>query len=167
MVTAKTQISESEYFKMRFEDLEPEFVHGELIERSMPTSIHAWLTHLLSMRLHGAGFCLVGVRCQAARDVIRIPDIAVFQSFPQERLPTSPPFLVLEIISPDDRFYDVMRKLGEYWAWGVGHVWIVEPDIQRFHVYDSGSLLEVKQFELPALNIRIDAKELFAEAIAP
>jgi hypothetical protein len=57
-----------------------------------------------------------------------------------------------------------MRKLGEYWAWGVSHIWIVEPDIQRFHVYDSGSLLEVKQFELPALNIRIDAKELFAEA---
>jgi hypothetical protein len=56
-----TLLTADQYLKMHFENLEPEFVHGELVERTIPNSIHAWLTHLLSMRVHGAGFCLIGV----------------------------------------------------------------------------------------------------------
>jgi Uma2 family endonuclease len=158
-----TQLTADQYLKMHFEDLEPEFVHGELIERPMPTSLHAWLTHLLSMRLHRAGFCLAGVRCRLPEDVFRIPDLEVFTTFP-ERIPTSPPLIVVEIISPDDRYSDLMKKLDGYRAWGVEHIWIVEPETRKFHVYESRGLIEAKQFELPEAGIRITADELFAEA---
>jgi Uma2 family endonuclease len=153
-----------QYLKMHFEDLEPEFVRGELIERSMPTSIHAWLTHLLSMRLHGAGFCLIGVRCQLASDVIRIPDLAVFRSFPQERVPASPPLLVVEIVSPDDRHEELLRKLDQYREWGVEHIRVVQPELRKLHVYDARGLTEVSQFELAEAGVRIAAEQLFAEA---
>ncbi len=158
-----TQLTADQYLKMHFEELEPEFVHGELIERPMPTSLHAWLTHLLSMRLHEAGFCLAGVRCRLPEDVFRIPDLAVFATFP-ERIPTSPPLIVVEIISPDDRYYDLMKKLDGYRAWGVHHIWIVEPETRKFHVYESRGLIEAQQFELSEAGIRIAADELFAEA---
>jgi Uma2 family endonuclease len=160
-----TQLTVDQYLKMHFEDLEPEFVHGDLIERAMPTSIHAWLTHLLSMRLHGAGFCLVGVRCQLAEDVIRIPDLAVFSTFPK-RVPASPPSIVVEITSPDDRHEELLRKLDQYRAWGVEHIWVVTPELKKLHVYDSRGLTEMSQFELTDANIRIAADELFAETSA-
>jgi Uma2 family endonuclease len=151
-----------QYLKMHFEDREPEFVRGELIERSMPTSMHAWLTHLLSMRLHGAGFCLIGVRCCLAEDVIRIPDLALFDRFPP-RVPVSPPMLVIEITSPDDRLEEMLLKLDQYLEWGVEHIWVVQPELKKFHVYDVRGLTEVRQFELA--DLRIDRDQLFAEAI--
>jgi Uma2 family endonuclease len=168
VVTANTQISESEYFKMHFEDLEPEFVLGELIERPMPTLIHGWLQVLLSIRLRVAGFPVVAVRMRLATGVIRIPDVALFVgSLPTEQVPTHPPFVVIEITSPDDRYREILRKLEDYRIWGVQHIWVIQPELRKFHIYESGTLREVGQFELTDSNIQIDANELFAEATAP
>jgi Uma2 family endonuclease len=153
-----------QYVNAHFDQPEPEFVHGELIQRSMPTAIHAWLAHLLSMRLHAAGFCLVTVRLRIAEDVIRIPDLAVFREFPRDRAPARPPLIVVEIVSPDDRHGELLRKLSEYCEWGVAHIWVVEPELEKLFVYDSRGLWEVKQFE--SANLRIAAEELFAEPTA-
>jgi Uma2 family endonuclease len=161
-----TQLTADQYLKMHFEELEPEFVHGELVERPMPTSLHGRLHYLLALRLQNAGFGMIGVRMRLADDVIRIPDLAFFREPTEERIPTSPPLIVVEIISPDDRYYEPMKKLDEYRTWGVENIWIVEPDLKKFHVYDSGGLIEAKQFELPGAGIRIPADELFAEATA-
>jgi Uma2 family endonuclease len=129
-MTSTALVTADQYLKMHFENLEPEFVHGELVERTMPNSIHAWLTHLLSMRLHEAGFCLIGVRCRLAEDLIRIPDLAVFRTFP-ERVPSSPPLLVIEIASPDDRYLEVLAKLEDYRIWGVRHIWTIPAGAQE------------------------------------
>jgi Uma2 family endonuclease len=163
-MASTTSLTVEEYLSTAYE-YEPEFVDGEIIERAMPTVIHAWLTHLLSLRLHGAGFCLIDCRMRPAKDTIRIPDLSVFHEFPAERVPSSPPFVALEIISPDDRHEDLLRKLQDYRAWGVEHIWVVEPRLKEFHVFDSQGLREVKAFEIPGL--RIDAAELFAEALKP
>jgi len=75
--------------------------------------------------------------------------------------------VVIEITSPDDRHVEVLRKLEDYRIWGVTHVWTIQPELKRFHVYESGSLREVSQFELPDSNVQVVADELFAEATAP
>lgn len=167
-MTTTTQLTADQYLKMHFEDLEPEFVHGDLIERSMPTLIHGWLQALLIIRLRPAGFPVIAVRMRLAAGIIRIPDVALFLgSLPSEQVPTHPPFVVIEIASPDDRHTEVLRKLEEYRIWGVKHIWTIQPELKRFHVYESGSLREVDRFELADSNIRIAADELFAEATAP
>jgi len=68
------------------------------------------------MRLHRAGFCLIAVRLRIGEDVIRIPDLAVFGEFPKEPVPASPPRIVVEIVSPDDRHEELLLKLGQYCA---------------------------------------------------
>lgn len=153
-----------QYLKGHFEELEPEFVHGELIERSMPNLTHGRLQHLLSVLLHGAGYCVSEVRMLVAEDIVRIPDLAVFRSPPRDRVPASPPFLVVEIVSPDDRHEELLLKLDQYREWGVDHIWIVQPELRKLHIYDSQGLTQVSQFELPEANIHIDADQLFAEA---
>lgn len=161
-MAATTLLTVDQYLKMHFEDTEPEFVRGELIERSMPNLMHGRLRHLLSVYLHGAGFCASEVRMLLASDVVRIPDLALFHSRPQEPVPVMPPFLVVEITSPDDRHEELLRKLDQYRDWGVEHIWIVQPELKKLHIYDARGLTEVSRFELA--DLRIGSDELFAEA---
>jgi Uma2 family endonuclease len=101
---------------------------------------------------------------QLAADLFRVPDLAVFTNPPAEQAPSSPPLVVVEITSPDDRHQDLLQKLEEYRVWGVQHIWVVEPELKKFHVYDTEGLARVDQFELPQFGFSVTARELFAEA---
>jgi Uma2 family endonuclease len=161
-----TLITAKQYLDMYFEEHPPELVDGELVERSMPTPLHSRLHYLLGLRLNGAGVCLIAVRVRVSPQVMRIPDLAVYREFPAEPIPKSPPFIIVEVTSPDDRHEDLLRKLGQYCAWGVKHIWVVEPELQDFHIYRDNGLVGVDRFELPEFGFRVTAQELFAEANA-
>jgi Uma2 family endonuclease len=47
------------------------------------------------------------------------------------------PELVVEVLSPDDRWNDLMDKLDEYFAIGVKLVWIADPRRQQVYAYHS------------------------------
>jgi Uma2 family endonuclease len=152
-----------EQYLATFYERVPEFVHGELVERGLPTFSHGAIQLGLGSRLHASSHPLhsaLGVRMRLAEDLYRIPDIAMWTEQP-EQLPSSPPLLVVEVTSPDDRLYDLLQKLDEYRAWGVEHIWLVEPELKQFHVYDHGSLREVQVLELPQFGFRMTTTELF------
>jgi Uma2 family endonuclease len=94
-------------------------------------------------------------------DLYRIPDISMWEGAAPDSLPASPPLLVVEISSPDDRLDAMLQKLEEYRVWGVRHIWLVEPEIKRFHVYDRGSLTAVSRLELPQFGFAFTEQELF------
>jgi Uma2 family endonuclease len=50
---------------------------------------------------------------------------------------------VVEILSPDDRWDDVMEKLAEYFEAGVDRVWVVAPKLRSVFAYRS--LTEAQQ----------------------
>ncbi len=161
------QLTAEQYFAMYFEEREPEFVRGELVERPMPTWSHSRIQHLLLLSLDRVGYCAPELRMQLADDVVRIPDVAVLSAPPpDERAPSSPPFLVVEVSSPDERFQNLLRKLEEYRVWGVTHIWVVEPELKEFHIYSASGLARVTQFELPEFDFRLNAAELFARVSA-
>jgi Uma2 family endonuclease len=161
-MATKALITAEQYLSTHFER-EPELVHGELAERPLPTRSHGRTQQRLAVLLDHAGYCCTEVRMRLAEDLYRIPDIAVFEGQgPAEEIPVAPPMLIVEISSPDDRFNDLMKKCEEYRAWGVQHIWLVEPELKRCHVYDNGSLTEVSRFTLPEFSLEIPASELFA-----
>ena len=41
------------------------------------------------------------------------------------------PELIVEVLSPHDRWSDVMEKLVEYFAIGVQVVWVADPGLKR------------------------------------
>lgn len=143
-------------------DRETELVHGELVERPLPTRSHGRTQQRLAV-LDRAGYCCTEVRMRLAEDLYRIPEVAVFEgSGPAEEIPTTPPMLIVEISSPEDRFQEMFRQLEEYRAWVVQHIWLVEPELKRCHIYENGSLTEVSRFTLPQFGLEIAAAELFA-----
>ena len=46
-----------------------------------------------------------------------------------------PPDLAIEILSPSSRRTDEVLKRRAYEQWGVGELWIVDPDVERVRVY--------------------------------
>jgi Uma2 family endonuclease len=86
----------------------------------------------------------VGIYTRRNPDWVRGADI-IFVS--RQRLPDGPtgkflevaPELIVEIMSPNDRWQEVRDKLEEYFALGVARVWIVEPSNRAVLVYDTAT----------------------------
>jgi len=91
----------------------------------------------------------VGIYTRREPDRVRAADIAFVS---QERLADKSlkgflkvaPELVVEIISPTDRWQNMRDKLEEYFAIGVQRVWIVEPDNRDVLVYSTST--EMRKF---------------------
>jgi Uma2 family endonuclease len=160
-------ITSEQYLSTHFER-EPELVHGEIAERPLPTFLHGNLqlrlgARLLALQPSYAVFTGVEVRVRIGLDLIRIPDISMWAGpEPPPALPTTPPLLTVEISSPDDRLYDLLQRFEEYRVWGVQHIWLIQPELKRCHIYDQGSLTEVSRFMLPQFDLEIPAADLFA-----
>jgi len=158
-------LSLEDYLQTSFEGTPPEYVEGELVGRSEPVFLHS-ITQARCLRLldKAGARLLMGpeMRLQVGERRIRIADVAAFlETAPSEQIPTTPPFVVIEVVSPDDRYLDIRRKLDEYHRWGVEHVWLVDPWSRKLHAYP-GRLEEVEKLEIPALGISITAADLFA-----
>jgi Uma2 family endonuclease len=89
-----------------------------------------------------------------------IPDIAVFWPNEPPRVPDQPPLIAIEVLSPDDKMTEVRRKLEEYRAWGVAHVWLVDPHTRSMYTCQAG-LTEVEVLRVPELAIEVTAREVF------
>jgi len=149
-----------QYLATHFER-EPEFVRGKLVERGLPNLSRSKVRQRLAVLLDGLGYGCLSVSLKLAGDLFRTPDFATFEQRPEKELPESPPLLIVEIASPDDRLRDVEQKLEEYRTWGVAHVWFVEPEMKKLYTYDRG-LTNVARLELPQFNLTITAEDLFA-----
>ena len=94
----------------------------------------------------------------------RIPDVCVYKEpAPRDRIFSTAPFIVIEILSPEDRMTRVRKKIDEYLAFGVAYVWLIDPDARRADVYTESRIYEVKDLVLrtedPAMEVPL--AELF------
>ena len=94
----------------------------------------------------------VGLYTHRNPDTVRAADVAFIS---HERLARQPkggsflevaPELIVEILSPDDRWSDVTQKLREYFAVGVKLVWVADPEARVVYAYRS--LTDVREFSL-------------------
>lgn len=85
----------------------------------------------------------VGIITQRDPDTVRGADVAYISN---ERLSQAQadgyldvaPELVVEVVSPNDRWTEINEKIGEYLACGVVTVWIIDPRTQRVTSYRRG-----------------------------
>ncbi len=102
----------------------------------------------------------VGIYTARDPDTVRGADV-VFISHERMAQVKSPsyldvaPDLIVEVLSPEDRWSDVMEKLEEYFAIGVRAVWVADTKMQTVYVYRS--LTAVQRFtaedELPGGDV--------------
>jgi Uma2 family endonuclease len=67
-----------------------------------------------------------------------VPDVCVYkQPAPRDPLPSTPPFIAVEVLSPEDRMSQMRTKVNEYLAFGVAFVWIIDPDTRRADLFQA------------------------------
>jgi len=84
----------------------------------------------------------VGIYIRRNPDTVRAADILFISNERWSRRSTSAyldvaPELVVEILSPDDRWSDVTSKLADYFSIGVVVIWVVDPRLRRVFAYRS------------------------------
>ena len=170
-MAVKTLISEEEYLRTSFLDRTPEYIDGELVERAVPNNRHSRTQSKLVARFERLGeqlplFPRPELRVPVAPGRYRIVDLAVYaHQEPLDDLPRELPLVVIEVVSPDDRHEDIMERLEDFRAWGVPHVWLVDPGIGRMYIYHDGSLTALAAFELPEFGVRIAAEEVLTSGL--
>jgi len=113
---ARAGISVAEYLHSSFPDLDREYRDGELVERSVPDYLHGRTQALLLVFFEALRKKLSFYACSETRVKVReglylIPDVSVFRpSPPPSSVPDQPPFIAVEILSPDDRLNAVREK---------------------------------------------------------
>ena len=169
-VLAKSQIGVEEYLELVLDDRpEPDYVDGEVVERSLPTPIHSRIQALLILLfaplMSPFGLLLQPeLRMRVAPRRFRVVDFAVFRNArPEGRYAEMPPLVAVEIMSPDDRLGKMKVRLEDYRRWGVPHVWLVDPRRKRLYEYTEAGLLQQVSLRLTEFDFEISALELFKD----
>ena len=91
----------------------------------------------------------------------RIPDVCVTAEDPGTDVFETAPLIVIEILSRRDEMSDVLEKLDEYRAFGVSHVWVIDPQRKKAFTYEAGGLQEWKAEALAAGVVHLPLEEVF------
>jgi Uma2 family endonuclease len=133
-----------------------ELIDGRIVPMSPTGGEHGYIEFYLGaelthfVRLKKSGWVIggeVGIYTHRQPDRVRGADVAFIS---KERSPRRPPKgflevapeLVVEIMSPDDRWQEVRQKLEEYFSIGVQWVWIIEPENRAVLVYRSSTEMD-------------------------
>jgi len=126
-------VSVEEYLHTSFEH-DAEYVEGRIVYRSVPKKPHSKMQSFLDRKLYEIGQRLgykvwpeQRIRTKAKPARYRVPDLCVTLGEPDEDVFTEPPYLCIEILSPDDVAAEVSAKVDEYLTLGVPYVWVVDP----------------------------------------
>jgi Uma2 family endonuclease len=116
--------------------------HGN-IESNLTTELKVFV------RQHQLGWVMsgeVGIYTRRTPDRVRGADVLFISKERASERPAgflkTAPDLVVEVISPTDRWQDIQQKIEEYFAIGVQWVWVVEPENRAVRVYRSTTELQ-------------------------
>lgn len=147
-MSAGTAISVEEYLRTSYQDGDREYVDGQIVERNVGEIDHGDLQTSIALYLrerYKDYWTAVEVRVQVKTTRFRVPDVSlVLGPRPRGRIITSPPFLVVEVLSPDDRAEYMEEKIADYLEFGVKYVWVVNPRTGRGHIHTAEGSREAK-----------------------
>jgi Uma2 family endonuclease len=134
-MASRTLISVEEYLRTSYRP-DCDYVDGEVQERNEGEFDHSSCQMKILMYLGSRqkewGICVVPEqRVQVKPTHFRIPDVCVTLGPPDEQIFTKPPFLCIEVLSPEDRIGRVEERVDDYLAMGVPFVWVLDPRTKR------------------------------------
>jgi Uma2 family endonuclease len=162
-MSTKVLMDVGEYLRTSFEGPDCEYLDGEIVERNMGEIPHGDVqTNLISllrkMRSRLGIRVIAEIRIQISPTRYRVADLAVWRNDAiGTGIPTVAPFLVVEILSPEDRMVRMLPKIQEYLSIGVEWIWIVDPQEQSALLYSrqnpAGAVCDTLRTENPSIEI--------------
>jgi Uma2 family endonuclease len=181
-LTVNALLTAEDYLALADDGRHKELVRGRLVEMNMPGfehgavcgNVYFVLRSYVSKRDLGRVVCNdTGIVTERDPDTVRGADVAYYSydRVPRRRRPKgyagAAPELVVEVLSPEDRWTRVLRKVSEYLESGVDVVCIVSAADRKVFVYRPDSAVrelgETDELTLPTLlpGLRIPVKRFF------
>lgn len=148
-----------------------DYVDGHVEERTLGELDHGILQAELARwfgnhRKEWNARVVTELRTRVSNTRVRIPDVCIVPTDgPREQVRVTPPILCIEILSPEDRLPRVTKRLDDFIAMGVQHIWIIDPIQRTASTYSSAGLQPVTtdRLTIPGSPIYVSLKDLFAE----
>lgn len=165
---SSTLVTVEEYLNTAY-DPDVEYIDGILVERN----VGDWLHALVQMNI-GVALKVKYPHLKVASELrsrttdtrFRLPDISAVLARPADlRYLADPAYVVVEVLSPEDRIPRVLAKLREYQNKGVPNIWVVDPHERTMFVYQNYTLSEVLGDEICTQDgeVHLTRDEIFAE----
>jgi Uma2 family endonuclease len=163
-------INVEDYLSMVFEH-DCEYVDGVIEERDLGEFEHSFVQGILvglflQNREAWGVFPLPEQRVQTRKTNVRVPDVTILrEGTPRESILTNPPLLVIEVQSPETPLRRTAGKSREYLAFGIEHVWVIDPYARVAYrgTAQGLELIRSGEISIPATPIRVVLADLFAE----
>ena len=166
-MSVATSVPLSEYLNTSYRP-DCDYVDGDLVERNLGEAEHSLLQISLGAwffinrkRLGITAYTEQRVQVKAMR--FRIPDITVVAGQgPTTGIIKNPPFLCVEVLSPEDRFTKVRERVADYLEFGVPYVWVIDPVTKLATIYTQDGAREIRDGLLTTVNpdITVNLNEL-------
>jgi Uma2 family endonuclease len=147
-----------------------DYVDGEVLERNVGEKDHStlqgeFLYYFRSRKKEWKVFVYPEQRVQVSPTRFRIPDVCVYVGeAPKDQVFRTPPFICIEVLSPEDRTSKFQQRIDDYLAFGVPYVWVINPRSRRAWIYTKSGIQEAKdgvlRTENPSLTVALS--EVFA-----
>ena len=143
-----TLVSVEEYLHSSYEP-DCDYVDGELVERNVGERDHGNLqlhiaAYYLARRRKWGVYPFIEQRVKISPTRYRVPDICLTSGWPGEQIFTNPPFVVIEVLSPEDRKSRMQARIDDYLSIGVRYIWVIDPKTRRVDVITAGGSYEEK-----------------------
>ena len=166
-MATRVVMSVEEYLRTSFDGPDREYLDGEIVERNMGEyghgGVQAEVVFLLRLIAETVRIRVrAETRVQISQTRYRVPDVSVWRAGEVTTpIPAVPPFLVIEILSREDRMVRMIPKIQEYLSIGVQYVWVIDPEESRAVLFTpndpGGQLIDVLQIPEPAIELRLDS----------
>ena len=162
-----TLVSEQEYLGSRYEP-DCEFEDGALISRHVGTEKHSWMQAALAAyifrrrRAWGVNV-YTEQRTRVRPGKYKLPDVCIVPGpRPETPIFDLPPLVAIEILSPEDRPLRVDQTIAEWLEFGVGYVWVVDPETLESILYTAQGRVPVTDatLRIPGTQIEIPLRQL-------
>src|SRR5580700_11988511 len=167
-VQSAALVSVEEYLSSSYEP-DCDYVDGVLEERNLGEREHSRLQLALARYLGNRErqwnvWILPEQRIRIGPRRFRVPDLCVILRDREiEQVPTKPPLVCIEILSPEDRWPRVEKRIQDFLTMGVERVWVFDPKKGEVFEYTKSGRRKVVEdlLEAPPVSIRIS--ELMAD----
>ena len=164
-MSTRALISVEEYLASSYRP-DCDYVDGHIEERNVGERTHSRIQGRIVIYLsrYPGIEILPETRVQVKPSRFRVPDICVNVSESDEEILTAPPFLCIEILSPEDRMSRVEQRINDYLEMGVSYVWVIDPYTKNAYcATPAEGLREVKSGALKTQNpaLEVPLAEIF------
>lgn len=166
-------VSVDEYLATSYPDGDREYLDGVVVERNLGTPGHSALQkilirHLLAFEKPLGMSLFPECRTRVAETRYRVPDVLLMlKPFRRtDRALLDAPFLIVEVLSPEDSVGGSLRRFRDYAQIGVPHIILMDPIDRETFVFSSGDLTrrDLTGFDVPDHGfLPFDSRALLAQ----